>query len=336
MITDESQQRITDLENELQFTRESLQATVEELETSNEELQATNEELLASNEELQSTNEELQSVNEELYTVNTEYQDKISELTNVNNDLDNLLSSTNIATLFLDEELNIRRFTPEVAVFFNIVEQDIGRPFNHFTHDLGTINIDEVIDQVRESNQAIEEEVQNSIGSYFLMRVAPYRIGPNLYSGIVLSFVNIDKTKRITNELVQTERQFRRILEQLDMIAVQVDLQGRIVFANDYFLNMTGYVWEEILGTDWRQCVEWIGENPFAGEQIGEEIGNFESMLKCNGGDQHVWWSNTLLSDSSGKPTGVSMIGYRLSDLECQLAADCENRVVVFSPASDG
>ncbi|MBF0255860.1 MAG: PAS domain-containing protein, partial [Gammaproteobacteria bacterium] len=116
----EAEQRINDLEQELQFTRENLQATVEELETSNEELQATNEELLASNEELQSTNEELQSVNEELYTVNAEHQSKIAELTEVNNDLDNLLGNIRVATLFLDQNLEIRRFTPEIAHFMRI------------------------------------------------------------------------------------------------------------------------------------------------------------------------------------------------------------------------
>jgi uncharacterized protein (DUF3084 family) len=112
----EAEQRINDLEQELQFSRENLQATIEELETSNEELQATNEELLAGNEELQSTNEELQSVNEELHTVNTEYQSKIKiiELTELNNDLDNLMASTRIGTLFLDEDLTVRRFTPEI------------------------------------------------------------------------------------------------------------------------------------------------------------------------------------------------------------------------------
>ncbi len=127
-VNQEAEQRISDLEHELQFTRENLQATVEELETSNEELQATNEELLASNEELQSTNEELQSVNEELYTVNAEYQGKITELTLLNNDLDNLFNSTQIATLFLDENLDIRRFTPRLQSIFHIMAHDVDRP----------------------------------------------------------------------------------------------------------------------------------------------------------------------------------------------------------------
>jgi len=130
----ETHQHIQDLEQELQFARENLQATIEELETSNEELQATNEELLASNEELQSTNEELQSTNEELYTVNAEYQNKITELTELNNDVDNLLTSSRIGELFLDENLEIRKFSLEIAKLFNVMEKDIGRPISHLAH----------------------------------------------------------------------------------------------------------------------------------------------------------------------------------------------------------
>ena len=110
-----SREQLAALEAELRHTKENLQAAIEELETRNEELQASNEELLASNEELQSTNEELQSVNEELYTVNAEYQRKITELTELTNDMDNLLASTEVGTIFLDGQLRIRKFTPQVG-----------------------------------------------------------------------------------------------------------------------------------------------------------------------------------------------------------------------------
>lgn len=120
------------LELELQQARESLQSTIEELETSNEELQATNEELLASNEELQSTNEELHSVNEELYSVNAEHELKIQELNAVTSDLNNLISSTELATLFIGADFRLRLFTPQATTIFPLLPQDIGRDLRHF------------------------------------------------------------------------------------------------------------------------------------------------------------------------------------------------------------
>jgi len=197
----ETQQRILDLEQELQFTRENLQATVEELETSNEELQATNEELLASNEELQSTNEELQSVNEELYTVNAEHQSKIVELMELNNDLDNLLISTDIATVFLDEDLELRKFTPEVTEFFRILDNDLGRPISHIFCNLIDTDIMALINQVKSSNHKLELEVQTNEGIWYLMRVLPYHIAPNVFSGIVLTFISIHSLKSVKEEL---------------------------------------------------------------------------------------------------------------------------------------
>ncbi len=201
----EAEQRISDLEQELQFTRESLQATVEELETSNEELQATNEELLASNEELQSTNEELQSVNEELYTVNAEHQSKISELIDVNNDLDNLLNNIHIATLFLDQNLDIRRYTPEISHFIRIIEQDIGRPFDHLAHELVGVDLDDFVKRANENNESIEKEVKDRNDNTYLMRVRPYRIGPDIFSGVLLTFINVNSAKKAQKALMLSE-----------------------------------------------------------------------------------------------------------------------------------
>lgn len=133
-LNSEAAQQIVALEYELRQTRENLQVTIEELETTNEEQQATNEEMLASNEELQSTNEELQSVNEELYTVNAEHQKKIDELTRLNEDIDNLLRSTDIGVIFLNDRLNIRKFTPAAKKVINLREGDINRPLSHLTH----------------------------------------------------------------------------------------------------------------------------------------------------------------------------------------------------------
>lgn len=248
-LTLESEHRIDDLEQELQFTRENLQATVEELETSNEELQATNEELLASNEELQSTNEELQSVNEELYTVNAEYQSKITELTELNNDLDNLLTSTQIATLFLDDNLDIRRFTPEIGNLIRIIDQDIGRPFVHLVHDLVDVSLDEIVRLVRHDNRLLEREVQTHDGKSYLMRVMPYQIAPNTYAGIVITFVNIDKTWQMRMALEKSEARYALAQKAGKIGSWEWDLESGTIDWSETIEPMFGFGKGEFGGT---------------------------------------------------------------------------------------
>lgn len=203
--------RIQELESELQYTKENLQAVVEELETANEELQATNEELLSSNEELQSTNEELQSVNEELITLNSEYQMKITELTDLNNDMDNLMSSTNIGTLFLDANLLIRKFTPAVTQIINILEQDIGRPILHISHKLDNSDLIGESLRVLESRSPLKKEVVSQDGQIFLQTIFPYITRDNYMKGVVITFVNITELKLVRQQvsILESERNNR-------------------------------------------------------------------------------------------------------------------------------
>jgi len=205
----ETGQRLQDLEQELQFTRENLQATVEELETSNEELQATNEELLASNEELQSTNEELQSTNEELYTVNNEYQSKIIELTEAINDVDNLLTSSRIGILILDEDFTVRRYSPQAAKVFNLQAGDIGRPLFHISHRLGELDALEMATAVQRENKVMEREAHDADGRWYLVRVLPYRIGPQTNAGAVITLFDITDAKRSAEHLELSEKHHR-------------------------------------------------------------------------------------------------------------------------------
>jgi two-component system CheB/CheR fusion protein len=194
-----SDEQLQTLETELRYTKENLQATIEELETSNEELQATNEELVASNEELQSTNEELQSVNEELYTVNAEYQKKITELTELNADMDSLLASTEVHTIFLDRNLAIRKFTPKIAEEFNLLPQDLGRRIDSFTHHIRYESLTDEIQKVLRTQVPFEREVQNYSDQWFLLRILPYRTGGGV-AGVVLTLIHIDKLKRVEEE----------------------------------------------------------------------------------------------------------------------------------------
>ncbi|TWH50813.1 chemotaxis protein CheB [Dulcicalothrix desertica] len=217
----EASQRIMELEYELQQTRENLQAVIEELETTNEEQQATNEELIASNEELQSTNEELHSVNEELYTVNAEFQSKIEELTELNNDIDNLLRSTDIGVVFLDSSLKIRKFTPAATVAINLVEADIGRPLEHITHNLNCSDLLAKLQQVIETQRQVEQEVKisragSNFGFNLLMRANPYLQEDGRLDGVVLTFVDIDEIKQVQQKLIQAEVALRGVNEELE------------------------------------------------------------------------------------------------------------------------
>ena len=201
-IGEEAANQLTELEYELQQTRENLQVTIEELETTNEEQQATNEELLASNEELQSINEELQSVNEELYTVNAEHQSKILELTQLNNDIDNLLRSTDIGVIFLDRRLNIRKFTPAATQAINIKPNDVGRPIADITNNLKISNLPAIFQQVVDRQESLEQEVEIAqTNEQLLMRVNLYLRDNGESDGVVVTFIKIDELKGVQEEL---------------------------------------------------------------------------------------------------------------------------------------
>ncbi|NCA68624.1 MAG: chemotaxis protein CheR [Sphingobacteriia bacterium] len=195
--------RIESLERELGATRESLQATIEELETTNEELQATNEELMASNEELQSANEELQSVNEELYTLNAESQEKIEILNRLNVDLENLAKAAEIATIFVDADLNLTRFTPEATSLFKVREGDLGRPLDDLTNLLRYPRFLEELRLAIGRGEMLQRQIQAANGRVYLSRLLPYAIGSDARRGAVATFIDIstlqESAERITD-----------------------------------------------------------------------------------------------------------------------------------------
>ena len=243
-----AEQRIGDLEQELQFTRENLQATVEELETSNEELQATNEELLASNEELQSTNEELQSVNEELYTVNAEHQSKIAELLEVNNDMDNLLYNIRVGTLFLDQNLEIRRYTHEIARFIRIIDKDIGRPFDHLSHDLVDVDLSSMVEAASLRHESFEQEVQDRYGNSYLMRIYPYKAGPDMFTGVLLTFVDINATRAMQDALLRSEERNKLAQQAANMGSWDWDIKTGALIWSDTVASLFGLAPEQFIG----------------------------------------------------------------------------------------
>ncbi len=195
----ESVSYISELEDELKETRVNLQMAIESLETANEELQSSNEELLSANEELQSSNEELQSLNEELHTLNTEHQLRIKELIELNDDLNNYFRSTEIAQVFVDNELRIRKFNPVAVKMINLINSDIGRPIDHISTNIKNSNLVAEIENVLENENIIEKEVQLSSGAYSLMRILPYLRQDKKVDGAVITFIDITEIKQLDN-----------------------------------------------------------------------------------------------------------------------------------------
>ena len=299
-LSHEAEQRISDLEQELQFTRENLQATVEELETANEELQATNEELLASNEELQSTNEELQSTNEELYSVNSEYHSKIMELSELHNDVDNLLSASQIGQLLLDENMDIRRFSPKIKEFFKLLDTDIGRPLTHITHFLGESDPVRIIEDVQKHGNMVEQELQTQDGRWYLMRVIPYAVGPKVFSGTLLSFVDITNIRQAEDALRISEEKHRRLFETLSQGVIYHDKDGTIISANPAAERILGLTQDQIMGKTsmdarWKMILEDGSDVSGADHpamialRTGQEVGPVVRGVFHPDKDAHIW-----------------------------------------------
>ncbi|GAB5439933.1 MAG: hypothetical protein Fues2KO_02820 [Fuerstiella sp.] len=237
-----SRERIAGLESDLRFSEENLQATIEEMETSNEELQATNEELVASNEELQSTNEELHSVNEELYTVNQEHQRRVEELAQANTDMDNLLATTRVGVVYLDEDFCIRRFTPEIGRLLHLMPHDVGRSIEGFNHHLLHGDLIADLKTVFEEQREVERDLDARDGTSYLLRMLPYRSNDRV-SGVVMTLIDVSRLRQTQREV----ERFKFMSEAAVDMQVLVDSDGRFAYANAAFCDAVGYTADELL-----------------------------------------------------------------------------------------
>lgn len=242
---------VAHLEEELRRVRDELRATIETKDATNEELKSVNEELISMNEELQSTNEELetakeelQSVNEELETVNNELNVKIHELSRTNSDMENLLASTRIATLFLDTALRIKSYTPSATDLFKLIASDRGRPLSDIVHTLDVVGLDEHMRRVLRTLQGHEETVRDQTGRVYAMRILPYRTAENVIDGVVVTFVDITARKRAEAEAARLGR-----VVQASMDAVIVTGEdGRIETWSQGAALMYGYDADTAIG----------------------------------------------------------------------------------------
>jgi two-component system CheB/CheR fusion protein len=235
-------------EQELRTTRAQLQATIADLETANEEMksgaeeyQSVNEELQSTNEELQTSKEEMQSINEELQTVNAELMAKNELLSNLNGDLKNLLDSTQIATIFLDDNLRIKNFTPGMAEIFSLRDNDRGRPLTDIVSLLAYDSLRRDTAKVLRELTVVERELDlHDRGASFLMRIRPYRSIERMIDGVVITFVDVTASKLADRARGESERRFTAIVRQAAVGITETDLAGQYLLTNAAFEEMTG------------------------------------------------------------------------------------------------
>lgn len=314
-------EQVKKLEEELSLTRQELQATVEELESSNEELQASNEELHASNEELQSTNEELQSVNEELQTVNTELQYKIRQLAEANSDMDNLFNATDIASLFLDNYLCIRKFTSPATRHFNLQTGDIGRSITDITGQ-GDMNVLEK--QLKEAlleGNSRESEVKDSTGTYYLRSVQPYYNSSNKIDGAIVTFLNIHSLKITEKDLIESERLLRSIVDGISAFLIRLSADFRYLFVNKPVADTLNLSVDEIIGKypeNLKVDIEAINRVKHLWQRAIDEKQelSYENTMETNRGTLHVITKVIPEITDEGKVDSILLITTDITELK--------------------
>jgi len=316
-------ERILELKRELRIKEEYLQSTIEELNSSNEELQSSNEELQSVNEELQSTNEELetskeelQSLNEELTTVNSELQAKVADLSHANNDMNNLLAGTGIATLFVDHELRIMRFTPTATKIINLIKSDIGRSVGHIVNNLcGYTNLLADIKDVLDTLIPKENEVQTTDGQWYTMRILPYRTVNNIIEGAVLTFVEITEAHELRESLRIHSERMRVALSSAPITVFNQDMDLRYTWIHS---NNPVFAPQKVIGkTDRDLLPEQEAEELIALKKQVMETGNPErkTFLNTIEGKTYVFdLSIEPLRDDSGAIVGITCASIDITD----------------------
>lgn len=315
VVSRDSEALIESLRVELQAKEEYLQSAHEELESANEELKSSNEEMQSVNEELQSTNEELetskeelQSINEELATVNSELQQKVADLSRLNNDMNNLLSGSGIATIFVDQKLNILRFTPTMAQIINLISSDVGRPVGHIVSNL--VGYDSLVADAKRVLDTLvpqEKRVLASSGLWFQMRIKPYRTLENVIEGVVITFVDVTETKRTEEALEKANKQMRLavvVRDASDAITVH-DREGRIIAWNPSATKMYGWTEEEALQMNVRDRIPQSLQREFLAKALqlshSEILEPYQTQRLTKSGEvRNVRIISTALMNDSG------------------------------------
>jgi len=310
------------LEEELQHTREEMQSITEEMQTSQEELKSTNEELQSTNEELQSTNEELttskeemQSLNEELQTVNAELQSKVDEYSRVNNDMKNLLNSTDIATLFLDKELNIRRYTNQATKIFKLIKSDIGRPFTDQVSHLIYPKLAEDATEVLRTLIFIEKQIPTKDGRWFSIRIMPYRTFDDRIDGLVITFINITDLKLVSEKLSETGQVNQMLLNSSTDVIIKLSVDLKLLEFNSEAEKFFGKRRKLVLKQSFiaifiPETLRKKTEKGLAKLLKQAKNDNFiMQVIAANSNEVDTKWSVNVLFNEMQIPSGMVLIG---------------------------
>ncbi|MEW6753786.1 MAG: chemotaxis protein CheB [Candidatus Latescibacterota bacterium] len=236
------------LQRELVDTNQEHEAACAELKAANEEVMSMNEELQSTNEELETSKEELQSINEELNTVNVQLNEKVGALTDANNDLANLFSATDTATVFLDSQLRIKRFTPQATRLLNLLASDVGRPLGHITQTFDGQSVAADAATVMRDLSPVEREVQTPDGHWYTMRVLPYRTLDDGIDGAVVTFAEVTRLKRLEASLQSAKAFAEGIVDTVSQPLLVLDAGLRLVSANPAFCRTFGVAQEVAAG----------------------------------------------------------------------------------------
>ena len=305
--------RAAELERELEHALQEGQGIREEMQTSQEELQSTNEELQSTNEELTTSQEEMQSMNEEMHSVNQELQTRLDELARANNDMNNLLDSTDIATLFLDNALCVRRFSSETSKVTRLIPGDLGRPISDIASALLYPELTEDARQVLQTLVQVERQISTPDGDWFAARILPYRMLDNMIDGVVVTFVDITGIKQ-TEELLRKANELHRLAvvvrDAHDAITVQ-DMDGRIIAWNPGAVRMYGWSETEALVMNVRDRIpEGLREEALAKlHQLcqAEILEPYRTQrITKDGNVVEVWMTPTALLNEAGQMYAIA------------------------------
>ena len=313
--------RYQELQEELKAKREEMQDALEEMQTSQEELKSTNEELQSTNEELQSANEELtsskeemQSLNEELQNVNAELQAKVDDFVKVDNDMKNLLNSTDIATLFLDKELNIRRYTTQATQIFKLIKSDVGRPFTDLVSDLIYPELQSDAMEVLQTLVYLQKQIPTRDNRWYSVRIMPYRTSDDRIDGLVITFMNITEIKQADAKLSENEQFINLLTKNTTESIVRLSSDLKILFMNP--------IAEQFFGKKAEQVVKMSFIQSFINEAKKNKVENDLRKILNSGNDGRIKlqtvtgmddlhtsdWSVNILRNDMKMPAGLVLI----------------------------